>query len=272
MASRGAARPQDLPVAVLYRGCRLRHQRVFHPAVERNLCGGKCGSLPARPQHRGQSGCGLAAHRRDRNRQFRGFALDRVAPVVVIIAHLEQAVARAQGTIKRGDPRRMLTVDGQNEAIEKAPPLRCRSQKQSVHRGRQPHHAQVVAERRRRGHRFAVDTAAPAARGGIGRRRVDAGAERGQSQRALDFGGNRPRAVALIVGNVLQHRPAQPATRRQKRNRLDAIGFSGAVRARQHHHVAPRLKARRAIVAEMRELEAVNAGSGHCSSRHGRVQ
>ena len=215
MASRGAVIAQNVPVTVLHRGRGFRHQRVFHPAIERNLCGGKGGGFAACPQHRRQSGRGLAAHRRDRNRKFGRFALDRVAPVVVVIAHLEEAVARTQRAVKRGDPRRVFAVDGEHKPIEETPPLRRRPQKQPVHRGRQPHHSQVIAERRGRGHRFAVDAAAPADRG-IGHRRIDAGAERRQPQRALDFGGNRPRAIALIVGNVLKVGAAQPTARRQE--------------------------------------------------------
>ena len=80
---------------------------------------------------------------------------------------------------------------------------------------------------------------------------------------AFDLGGNRPRAIALIVRDILKRGAAQPASRRKKRDRLNTVGLSGAVRTHQHDHIAPRLKARRAIVAEVRKREAVNAGSGH---------
>src|SRR6185437_6428324 len=53
--------------------------------------------------------------------------------------------------------------------------------------------------------------------------------------------------------------------RRQKRDRLEAIGLAGAVRPHQHYHVPARLKARRPIIAEMRQAEAVNTGGGHVS-------
>ena len=175
---------------------------------------------------------GLAAHRRDRDREFGGFALDRVAPVVVVIAHLQQAVARAQRAVQRRDPAGMLAVDRQHQPIEEPPPLRCRAHEQPVHRRRQPHHAQVIAERRRRSHRLAVDPAAPAGGGRLSARRIDAGAERRKPQRALDLGGYRPGAVALIVGDIVERGAAQAASRRQKRDRLDAIGLAGAVRAR----------------------------------------
>ena len=121
----------------------------------------------------------------------------------------------------------------------------------------------MIAERRRRGHRLAVDAAAPAGGSSLEARGIDAGAERGKPKGAFDLGGDRPRAVALIVGDIFESGAAQTAPRRQKRDRLDAIRLSGAVRAYQRHHVTARLKARRAIVAEVREREAVNAGGGH---------
>ena len=157
----------------------------------------------------------------------------------------------------------MLAVDRQHQPVEKAPPLRRSAHEKPVHRGRQPDHAKMIAEGGGRAHRFAVDAAAPAVRGGFGAWRIDAGAECRKAERAFDFGGHRPGAVALIVGDIVERRAAQSAARRQKRNRLDAIGLAGAVRAHQHHHIAPRLQARRPIIAEMRQAEAVNAGSGH---------
>ena len=126
--------------------------------------------------------------------------------------------------------------------------------------GRQPDHAQMIAERRGRRHRLAVDPAAPAGGGRLNARRIDAGAERREAERALDLGGHRPRAVALVIRDIVKGGAAQAASRRQKRDRLDAIGLAGAVRAHQHHHVTARLKARRAIIAEMREGKAMRSG------------
>ena len=90
-----AAVAQYLPVAILHRGGGLAEQRVFHPAVEHDLRGRKRGSFSPRAQHRREFCRGLAARRRHRNREFGGFALDRVAPMVVIVAHFQEAVARA---------------------------------------------------------------------------------------------------------------------------------------------------------------------------------
>ena len=76
----------------------------------------------------------------------------------------------------------MLAVDRQHQPVEEPPPLGCRAQEQPVHRRRQPHHAQMIAERGRRTHRLAVDAAAPAGRGVLAAGRVDAGAERGEAR------------------------------------------------------------------------------------------
>src|SRR6202041_128519 len=111
--------------------------------------------------------------------------------------------------------------------------------------------------------RLAVDAAAPAGSGGLDARRIDPGAERCEAERALDLGGYRPRAVALIIRDIVKGGAAQAASGRQKRDCLDAIGLAGAVRADQRDHGTARLKARRAIIAEMREDKAVGGGGGH---------
>ena len=109
----------------------------------------------------------------------------------------------------------MLAVDGEHQAVEEAPPLGGRAHEQPVHRRRQPHHAQMIAEGGGGGDRLAVDAAA-AARRSVAERRLDAGPERGQAQRALDLSGYRPGTVALIVGDVFQRGAAKPAARRQE--------------------------------------------------------
>ena len=175
--------------------------------------------------------------------------------MVVVIAHFEQPVARAQRTLQRRHAAGMLAVDRQHQPVEEAPPFRGGAEKQPVHRRRQPHHAQMIAERGRRTDRLAVDPAAPAGGAVFISRRIDPGAERGKPQRALDFGGDRPGTVALIVGDILQRRAPQAASRRQKRDRLEAIGLAGAVRPHQHHDVAARLHASRPIIAKMRQRQ-----------------
>ncbi len=187
--------------------------------------------------------------------------------MVVVIAHLEQPVARAQRALQRRNAAGMFAVDRQHQPVEEPPALGRGAEEQPVHGGRQPDHAQMIAERGRRAHRLAVDAAAPAGRGRLAAGRVEAGAERGQTQRALDLGGDRPGAVALIVGDVFQRGAPKPASRRQKRDRLEAIGLAGAVRPDQHHDVAARLQTRRAIIAEVRQRQPVDAGGGHLGRR-----
>jgi hypothetical protein len=120
----------------------------------------------------------------------------------------------------------------------------------------------MIAEGRRRGDRLAIDAAAARRGRRVRRRPVDAGAQRCEPQRPLDFGGYRPGPVALVVGDVVGGRAAQAASRRQKRDRLHAIGLARAVRPRQDHQIAMHVHARRTVVAEMRQAQALDAGDG----------
>jgi len=262
-ASRARLSRRIARVAVFDRGGGLRDQRVLHPAVERDCGGWKGRRRASRAKHRRELRQGLAARCRDRDRKLGGFAFDRVTPMVVVIAHFEQPVARTQRTLQRRHAAGMLAVDRQHQPVEEPSPLRSRAQKQSVHRRRQPHHAQVIAEGRGRTYRLAIDPAAAARAVHLGRRRIDAGAERRKAERAFDLGGYRPGAIALIVGDILQRGAAEAAARRQERDRFQAIGFPGAVRPDQRHDIAARRNARRPIVAEMRQREPVDAGGGH---------
>ena len=45
----------------------------------------------------------------------------------------------------------------------------------------------------------------------VGRGAFNSGAERGKPERALDFGGNRPGAVALVESDLLDRRAAKTA-------------------------------------------------------------
>ena len=94
-------------------------------------------------------------------------------------------------------------------------------------------------------------------------RRVDAGAKRGKAAFALDLGGDRPRAIALIVGNVFERGAAQSASRRQKRDGFKTVGLARAVRPDQRDEIAGRMQARRAVITEMREAETQDTGDGH---------
>ena len=72
----------------------------------------------------------------------------------------------------------------------------------------------MIAEGRGGADILAVDAAA-AARGGFPAWRLDAGAERGEPQRALDLGGDRPGAVALVVGDIFQRGATQASAGRE---------------------------------------------------------
>src|SRR5260370_39629359 len=123
-ACRGVARAavaQYLPVAIFHRGCGLAEQRVLHPAVEHDLRGWKRGSISARAQHRRELYRSLAARRRHRDREFGGFALDRVAPMVVVIAYFPKAGARTQGAGERRHPAGVLARDREHRPAEKTP-------------------------------------------------------------------------------------------------------------------------------------------------------
>ena len=159
----------------------------------------------------------------------------------------------------------MFAVDRQHQAVEETPPFGGRAEEQPVHRRRQPHHAQMIAECRGRTNRLPIDPATPAGGRAFRAGGVDPGAERRQSQRALDLGGDSPGTVALDVGDILERRAPQAAPGREKRDRLQAIGLAGAVRSHQYHQIPARLHARRTVIAELRQREAMDAGGGHVS-------
>src|SRR4029078_7369021 len=95
----------------------------------------------------------------DCERKLGGLVLDRVQPVGVGAAILEQSIARAQRAFQRADARSMLRVNCQHEAIEKTPPLGRRPAEQAIHAGMQPDQAQMIRECCRRGNGLPVDTA-----------------------------------------------------------------------------------------------------------------
>src|SRR5262249_40365807 len=74
-----------------------------------------------------------------------------------------------------------------------------------------------------------------------------------------------------VVGDIFQRGAAQASSWREEGDRLEAIGLAGAVGADEGYHVATRLQSRRAIVAEMREVEAMNARGGHTSWGRGLI-
>ena len=76
--------------------------------------------------------------------------------------------------------------------------------------------------------------------------RIDAGAERRQAERALDLGRDRPGAVALIVGDIVERGAAQAAARAtETRSPPGRLVLPAPFGADQHHEIAPTSQARR---------------------------
>ena len=216
-------------------------------------------------ERRGKPRHGLRARRGDGDCDFGGLVLDGVEPVRVGACVLEQPVARAQGAFEGGDPARVLRIDGEHQAVEKAPPLRGRAVEQRVHRRRQPDNAQVIGEGGGGGDLLAVDPAFARGRGVFARRGINARAERGKPQHALDLPRHRPGAVAFGKRHFLHGGAAQAPARREQRHRLDQIGLAGAVGAREHHRAGfiGERKACRVIAAEIRQRQTEDVRSGH---------
>jgi hypothetical protein len=77
----------------------------------------------------------------------------------------------------------------------------------------------MIGEGRRRWRRLAIDPASALDCGVIiGRSSLYTGAERRQSQGALDFGSDGPGPVALTEGHFIERGPAQTASGCNKRN------------------------------------------------------
>ena len=248
-------------IAVLDRDRGLLHEHRLHPAVERDLGPGKRRvRVLAGIERALQAAHRLGAPGRDRDPDLGGLVLDRVEPVRIGPRLFEQPVARAQRALQRVDAAHVLRVDREHQPVEETAPFGRRSCEQLIHLRRQPHDAQVIGEGRGGADRLPVD-AALAQRAFLGAG-LDAGAERRQPERAFDLGRHRPRAVALIVGDIVERRAAQAASGRQKRDRLDAIGLAGAVRADQHHRPVRSMDARGAVAAEIGQRQAADQGGG----------
>ncbi len=117
----------------------------------------------------------------------------------------------------------MLGIDRKCETVKKTPALRRRAGEQRVHCRHQPYDPQMIGEGRRRWRRLAIDPVSALDCGVviIGRSSLYSGAERRQSQGALDFGSDGPRPVTLAEGHFIESGPAQTASWRKKRNGFD---------------------------------------------------
>ena len=81
----------------------------------------------------------------------------------------------------------------------------------------------MIGESRGRSDRFAVDAVFALDGSFVGRGAFNSGAERGKPERALDFGGNRPGAVALVESDLLDRRAAKTAA--GARNEIASMRF-----------------------------------------------
>ncbi len=169
-------------IAVFYFHSRVGQDHRLHPAVDRDLGGRKPKSrfTPGR-QRGGESPRCFGARRGDRNRNLGGFMLGGVKPMRIGMTVLQQPVTRTQGALQTRHPRAMGCVHGEYEPVEKSPPLRGGPEKQAVHAGDQPHHAQVIRERSRRGDGLAVDPVLSGQHRFPGYPRLDTGPQRCQA-------------------------------------------------------------------------------------------
>ena len=110
---------------------------------------------------------------------------------------------------------------------------------------------------------LAVDAALAGNRSILRCGRLDPGAQGGEPERAVDVGGDRPRAVAFLKRDLIERGAAQPASRGQERDRFDQIGLAGAVGPDQHDGRGRELNLGRAVAAEIRQGQSANAGGAH---------
>ena len=175
---------------------------------------------------------------RNRDAERRNFALRCFSPSMVeparLPAILEHAVAVAQRTVERGDPSRVLAIDGQHDPVEKAAAFGGGPKEKPVHRGREPDDPDMVGKGAGGRHGRAVDPAFAGC----------AAIDRFQPRAELDLGRSAslsswtstetaqpPRAA--FAGAIGQFGPAQAAAWRQERQGFEQIGLAGAIMARQ---------------------------------------
>ena len=256
----GAIVAQHRAVAFFDFGGGMVGNELLHPTVERDRRGREGRGLAVRqpggePLHRFHPQSG------DRDGKFGGLMFDGIEPVRIGPRFLQQPVARAQRPFQRIDAAAMLGIDREHQPVEEAPPLRWRAGKQRVHRRNEPDHAHMIGKGRGRRDRLPVDPVFALARGVILDGALDAGAKRGEPQRALDFGGDRPRAVAFAKRDLVERRSPQAAAGRKEGNRFDQIGFAGAVRPDQHDRFRVGFERGRVVIAEIGQRQ-VGGSSG----------
>ena len=147
----------------------------------------------------------------------------------------------------------MARVEGEDKAVEEAPPIARRFDEQAIHRRGEPEDGKPVAKRGRGGG-AAVDPDDPAPRG----RGFDAGTERHRRERRIalhlaEHGKATGRTVAHHIG---QRRAPQPAPRCKQRYRFQYIRLARAIVAVKRHKAWPSRQIGPRVIAEIGQRKA----------------
>ena len=165
----------------------------------------------------------------------------------------EQLAARPQRRLVAVAVLRVAGIERQHQPVEEAPPVPRGLDEQPVHRGGEPQHRQPVAERGRR-RRAAVDPHQPPPR----MRGLDPGAERDRRQIVArkHLREHREAAARPVAHHLGERRAAQPATRREQRDRLQYIGLARAIVAVERDQPRTGGQIRAGVIAKIGQREA----------------
>jgi hypothetical protein len=129
----GAAVAQHRAVAVLRVDGRMGGDEVVELARQRDHREREWRGVVARGDDQGGEALdGLVAGERNGDAELRHLALDRLEPAAVGGIGLKHAVARAQGSLERGDARAVLRVDREDEPVEETAALAGRAAEEPV--------------------------------------------------------------------------------------------------------------------------------------------
>ena len=164
----------------------------------------------------------------------------------------------------------MSRIEAEHEPVEEPSPSARTFEKEAVHRRRQPHHAQPLAEGDLAARRFAVDAYDPP----IAQAAIPPGADAQGAVSRRDGCGNRPAAgrsrtavASRPAIDLAQLGATQPAPRGEERHRLQQVGLARAIGAGQDQRLGDEGKPGLAIVAEIgqhepRHADATYRGTG----------
>jgi len=148
----------------------------------------------------------------------------------------------------------VLGIDREHQTIEKSSSFGSGPEEQAVHFRDQPYDPQVLGKGARGAYRLAIDPRL-ALRAFIACGRLNPGAEHRRTERSLDFGGNRPGAVALRRRDIFDRGAAQAAARREKRDCFEDVGLAGTVRPEKQGSAPLEIERSLPVGAEVREFE-----------------